>query len=96
VALYSEKVPLRLVALMLAIVMIGVVPQVVHAGSELPIEVVEVMSESDELGDSTTVEPVIVTWPDLGSGAGDVSRAHRRGRAHTTLVFRPPRWFASR
>lgn len=87
---------LRLVALMLAIVMIGLAPQVVHAGSELPVEVVEVMTEIDELGDSTTVEPVLVAWPDRGASSALVSRAHRRGRAHTTLVFRPPRWFASR
>ena len=95
--LYSLSVLLRLLALMLAIMMIGVVPQV-HAGPggpglpELPVEV----SETDELGDSTMVEPVMVAWPERRSTAGDVARAHRRGRAHTTLVFRPPRGFASR
>jgi hypothetical protein len=89
---YSEQVLLRLVALMLAIAMIGVAPQLVHAGADRAGEVVS----EDELGDSTTAEPVCVPWPEPGPRADAVSRAHAAGRAHTALVFRPPRWFASR
>jgi hypothetical protein len=81
---------LRLVALMLAIVMIGAAPQLVHAGADVVGEVSEV-SEVDELGDSTTAEAVCALGPEPGRGAGAVSRSHARGRSHTTLVFRPPR-----
>jgi hypothetical protein len=89
--LYSESVLLRIVALLLAIAMVGVAPHAMHA-------LAEVASEVDELGDPTASpsEAVIVPWPDRGSALNAASRSQARGRVHTTLVFRPPRLFASR
>lgn len=84
---------MRVVALLFAVLMVGATAHTVAASPDVAAEV----DELPDLAPQIVSEMVVVPWPDRGGSVRvDAPRSQACGRAHTDLVFRPPRAFASR
>jgi hypothetical protein len=89
-------VPRILVLLFAVAMMTTAAVQVGHASPDVAMDVGPVVDDDGDPGTPTTVELVVVEVRARGSSVVDVPRPPAHGRAHVSLVFRPPRVFASR